>query len=100
MKHKISELEGALLDAAVASIEDLHGYANAYSTDWQFGGPLIERARISIGFDVDDYTTPEEPWYGECTGEQGYVWDRGPTALVAAMRAYVSSKFSEEIELP
>jgi hypothetical protein len=74
MKHKTSELEGALLDAAVAkaegaviepvwldvsTIEDASrgerrqvlgapGRALDYSTDWRHGGPIIERERITV----------------------------------------------------
>jgi hypothetical protein len=67
MKHKVSTLEGSLLDAAVAKAEglplsnewkqgdscrvgtgegDLRTFAP--STDWAHGGPIIERERISI----------------------------------------------------
>lgn len=131
MKHRINELDGALLDAAVAKAEGQavverqgmywiewpqcdedadvdhfdrqtrKGY-DAYqpSLDWCEGGPIIDRAHISTGFNVEDYSTLSEPWYAECNGEQGQVWDRGPTALVAAMRAYVASKLGEEVELP
>ena len=47
MKHKVAELEGALLDAAVAMAEGLDadlvrgGYAP--SRRWHDGGPIIER---------------------------------------------------------
>ena len=51
-KHKVSELEGALLDAAVAKAEGrLEAWWNtneAYSVEWSDGGPIIERERIEM----------------------------------------------------
>ena len=71
MKHKVSELEGALLDAAVAKAEgyeldsdgdnrtvrDNGGAPSRWrpSTDWTQGGPIIEREEI------DEHTTVLEP---------------------------------------
>lgn len=63
------------------------------SSDWAKGGPIIEREKISIHCDVQDYSEPESPWYAEC----GPSWDIGPAPLIAAMRAYVASKFGEEV---
>lgn len=122
MKHKVSELEGALLDAAVAKAE---GYASAFdvpievcgpdtsggakwwhpSEDWEQGGPIIERERINVVV-----LRPDE-WWAEpasesfqslegvtvCAGGKGQP---GPTPLLAAMRAFVASRFGEEVELP
>lgn len=107
MKHKVSELEGALLDAAVARAEGLDRRRNvtplhvdhemrvydsrpAYSTDWAHGGPIVERE-----------------WRGiRCALESrhGDLWPRSivmsaPTTLGTFMRAYVTSKFGDEIEL-
>lgn len=66
MKHKISELEGVWLDAAVAKAEGrmpwhgwvspgqarteppLRGQFEEYSSDWRDGGPIIERENISV----------------------------------------------------
>jgi hypothetical protein len=53
MKLKTSELQGAVLDWAVAKcevgdaineIDDPH----FYSTDWALAGPIIERERIGL----------------------------------------------------
>ncbi len=113
MKHATATLEGALLDQAVAmalglqvvkmtdgkamiavqseestlpSLFDVRGF----STDWRFGGPLIERHKISI--------TERGPdgWVADCRA--GDVM-RGPTPLIAAMRALVASKLGDEVEL-
>jgi hypothetical protein len=114
MKHKVAELEGALLDAAVAKAtgdvwQHSHLYRadmqNApYSTEWECGGPIIERERIAV-FMLSGKWTALTP------GQDGYkpdYWlleagadDEGgaATPLIAAMRAYVCSKFGEEVDL-
>lgn len=119
MKHQVSELEGALLDAAVAKAEGEtqqppgSGWDAAYSTDWMEGGPIIERERIAI------WHCNAEGWgalHPESVGLGGFypggggagtaldVSDgdgiAGPTPLIAAMRAFVASKFGDEVELP
>lgn len=106
MKHRVSDLEGALLDAAVAKADgwdymrppaELQGFAPSRS--WVGGGPIIERERISVifdsgwqaGFDADVINMD----YGlDMKHAQG-----GPTPLIAAMRAYVASKLGNEVEL-
>jgi len=57
---------------------------------WHQGGPIIERERINVS-----------------CGKRGDWWAsmalnekiEGPTPLIAAMRAFVASKFGEEVEL-
>jgi len=103
-KHKVSELEGALLDAAVAKAEGrLEAWWNtneAYSVEWSDGGPIIERERISFHVYAGDVTAYVRAGFagGEITGDAGS--ESGPTHLVAAMRAYVAAKLGEEIDLP
>lgn len=66
-----------------------------WSSDWWDGGPIIERERIMArpcGGGVWDATP--------CNADAIEVWRwnmRGPTPLIAAMRAYVVSKFGEEV---
>lgn len=124
MKHKVAELEGALLDAAVALAEGWqpmpHGEGwyvpsfiavrderidtttfeprpRPWSTDWRYGGPIIDRAGIAI-------------MPGPTPDAEGRIWWRalivgssqrqdGPTHLIAACRAFVASKFGDEVEL-
>lgn len=50
--------------------------------DWAQGGPIIEREQISI------------EWNGECFAG-GLMW--GETPLIAAMRAYVASKYGDTV---
>jgi hypothetical protein len=74
------------------------------SKSWACGGPIIDREQISIwrhdGHSPDDATV----WFAALGGIHG--WDdgsivsdaqSGETALVAAMRAYVASKFGFEV---
>jgi hypothetical protein len=99
MKHKVSELSGELLDAAVAKAEgDKWEWPSPYSSLWERGGPIIERERITV-------SSPREfspRWSAVCFLRPSEVMVRGEgrTPLIAAMRAYVSSKFGDEVELP
>ena len=119
MKHKVSELEGALLDAAVAKADGAELYRSSYcppggepaiilgwgvdsdirvppySSSWLCGGPIIERERIEL-----------RPWKPELAHIASWTamtldgWPAtGHTPLIAAMRAYVASKLGDEIEL-
>jgi hypothetical protein len=125
MKHKVAELEGALLDWAVGKADglQLHDPGGFYmhpegwphegkgeplpwspSTLWEVGGPIIERERIDIS--APEEWSDDERWYaGMYQGKDAQHSHmkheaRGATPLIAAMRAYVASKFGEEIELP
>ena len=147
MKHKVSELEGALLDAAVAKAEGLKCfversehlkkdvcYANwapgapagrpyspyCPSSYWNIGGPIIEREGIESRRVVDPFCRVKGESYWLCGYdmyvESGHAYTdntqdppsisfdgacaTGPTPLIAAMRAYVASKFGAEVELP
>lgn len=113
MKHKTNELAGALLDAAVAKAEGKkiaktpEGEDGAWievgwpegrlpyapSTNWNDGGPIIERERIKL--DPDFSPEIKGDWVAMLAG--GYA--EGPTPLIAAMRAYVASTLGDEVEL-
>lgn len=127
MKHRVADLEGALLDAAVALAEGVtlkdqptgfvlfssdNSFRNEYrpSARWELAGPLIERERIAISWDQD-----EGQWFAEIILESEDGEDNRPafgaTPLQAAMRAYVSSRLvsaddlalewsDNEVELP
>jgi hypothetical protein len=102
MKHKVSELEGVLLDAAVARAEGFD-YWNptperegwAPSRSWAVAGPIIERKRISIDAGDGDWTA-----HCPMAVKHGIASEDGPPPLIAAMRAYVASKFGEEFATP
>jgi hypothetical protein len=104
MKLKTSELEGEMLNRAVAKCEGqvYHGPAwTKYSTDWTQGGPIIEREGISI-CNLEANSSGVEGW----TASMGELWspqDDGlvsATPLIAAMRCYVASKLGDEVEVP
>lgn len=68
-----------------------------YSTSWLHGGPLIERERINLFFEFDENhpqvwhaMSDEKPRIKAATAA-------GETPLIAAMRAFVSSKFGDEV---
>lgn len=87
--------------------------------DWELGGPLIEREGIAVywrgrGCFTDGHDWPSNDcWVAGLdmeveldglTGDQSAVIRLeqrmvGPTPLIAAMRAYVASKFGNEVEL-
>ena len=62
------------------------------ASDWCHGGPIIERERIVLAPAGDGWRAAKfdrveaSPW-------------RGATPLIAAVRAYVASKFGDEVEL-
>lgn len=108
---KTSELTGSQLDYWVAKAEEfpsawiveeeggkprcilgpavMDRFEWSPSEAWEQGGPIIERERINL------HATHLEDWRA-WTDPNGRI-DRGDTPLIAAMRAYVSSKFGEEV---
>ncbi len=62
-----------------------------FSADWALGGPIIERERISLS--VPD----RSPWIAIKAGKPWAVCP-GATPLIAAMRAYVASKFGDDVQ--
>lgn len=126
--HKTAELEGHNLNAAVAQAlgmttrikawgdgrpvfmaynapfvcgpsDDEFGYEFEPSTRWDHGGPLIARERINL---TCCYMDKPAAWSAEMEFVSGGImgfW-KGPTPLIAAMRAFVASKLGDEVELP
>jgi hypothetical protein len=133
MKHAVSTLERALLDAAVALAEgwrrgsqgldgfrpdgqgwlrparlqvgDGHTEAtevwqlepSPWSTTWSHGGWIIERELIALepGWMA---LRPFDGW--NAWAKERHLCVRHHSPLIAAMRAYVASKFGAEVELP
>jgi len=108
MKYEISELQGNMLDRAVAKAEGLaqhpgpgewipiislsdKPFADEFfpSRLWEHGGPIIEREGIDLEHGSDG-----------CRASLGRACEWGASDLLAAMRAYVAYKFGSEIELP
>lgn len=65
----------------------------APSTEWGQGGPLIELKRISLQ-PIDFFSLK---WSALVEGGEPYEAQRGTTALQAAMRAFVASKYGDEV---
>lgn len=78
------------------------------SISWEQSGPIIERERISIRY-IRMYPGDKNPTPAAtlaCRTEltelragpaKGAGWYFGETPLIAAMRAYVASKFGDEV---
>jgi hypothetical protein len=122
MKHTTAELEDALLDAAVAKAEGwttgsnwcanpatpwrmmLFGPAEeddldkrfSPSSEWQDGGPIIEEEEIAIAQCFGEWRA----WTIGTRVHEDKPDGIGPTPLIAAMRAYVSAKLGDEVDLP
>ena len=105
---KTADLEGAALDWAVAKCEGwvdklgsvevqvmMHCDDFKYSTNWQQGGPIIEREKITPQYMDRGYW---RAWTE--VGEKAHKVAYGPTPLIAAMRCYVASKLGDGIEIP
>lgn len=116
---KTSELIGPALDWAVAKCEgwsrlrrNPHKFAQflimsndkgnlrlddfSPSTDWEQGGPIIEREKI----DLLHRRQPDLSCEWEATIDSWETIFHGPTLLIAAMRCYVASKLGDEVEIP
>jgi hypothetical protein len=104
---KTNELTGAALDWAVAKCEGIDlfetegwlydhdtGTRKPYgpSTNREQGGSIIEREKIGIGFDGDQ-------WIAKYAIGDG-SWQSGPDPLIAGMRCFVKSRLGEEVEIP
>ena len=109
---KTNELKGTLLDYWVAKAEGLGpevewlmptwnfswravtergiftSSGTRFCSDWSIGGPIIERESITL--------TPSPTGWTAMWPERRNEAE-GPTPLVAAMRAFVMSKFGDEV---
>lgn len=65
----------------------------APSTNWAQGGRIIEREGIELAMHADQ-------WRAVWHGEDGSIYQDGPTPLIAAMRCYVASKLGDEVDVP
>jgi len=114
MKIKTNELIDKALNWAVGSVEKLpsdmlawqdgesviirtvvgstYTFRCEFSTQWAQGGPIIEREKITVSYD-EDYHEWNAGW--GCINRSS-----GPTLLIAAMRAYVTSKLGDEVDIP
>ena len=101
---KTAELQGAALDWAVSKCWGIiweqgdldageYGPGFRPSTNWEDGGPIIERERINVD------PSPDSPeWYSYYDNHG--AWYAGHRPLIAAMRCYVASKLGDEVDIP
>ena len=116
---KVGEVSGAALDYLVLTCGELDADSNIttkqfismqsqgyflYSTDWEQGGPIIERENLCVGRKQQadtNYCEVNDPavdcWARTTAG--GYL-SYGPTPLIAVMRCYVASKLGEVVKVP
>lgn len=113
-KIKVSTLTGALLDYWAAKANDEAPYIKQYfdnskqcwiessdspyspSTDWSQGGPIIESENILFDALPDH---GHRAYLRDKTGRPLCITDGWHTTkLIQAMRAFVSSKFGEEVD--
>lgn len=112
---QVEKLEGAELDAWVAKAEGLELRPHAMSrtslwwyrgplavqhvdyfrpsVNWQQAGPIIERERITV------QASQAGDWRAYMSNGvyADAIQSRGDSPLIAAMRAYVASKFGDEV---
>ena len=128
-KVKTNELIGAALDWAVQEIEyqrmvaegehvkqwvlDDHRAGagiNHYSTNWLWGGPIIQREGLNLSVDYQDDALSDDMvqigwkgnlWNNSVPGTAGFLqWAYGPTPLIAAMRCFCCDKLGDTAEVP
>jgi hypothetical protein len=89
---KTCDLIGSDLDQAVSACDGLilidGGCAPPYSTNWFFGGEIIEREKININYVAEEFGSPA----GVIAYINGVCQLFGPTPLIAAMRCFVASR--------
>lgn len=111
---KTKELIGPVLDWAVAQVEGVnyrkdgikgktriaprkwHNHTKSNfspSTDWSWGGPLIDKFMIGFGVYSDAYLAVIG--VNEMSGAE-----LGPTHLIAACRAIVAAKLGDTVSVP
>jgi hypothetical protein len=88
--HRVVEDYGTYIRIHLPHKEQ-SGYTTRFcpTTDWQDGGPIIERECISL----DGFT--EYPAWIACMPEPNAEPSYGPTPLIAAMRAFVSTRLEK-----
>ena len=116
---KVANATGAQLDWMVAKCEGMSNldervtfegvrWAGDFiqpSKHWSEGGPIIEREKIRISPNLN------ETWSAQIRHTTthplvdhpvlaGWTNKHGPTPLIAAMRCFVASRLSEEVEVP
>lgn len=95
---KTADLTGTSLDYWVARAEGITPTLEVQlkfmpSTDWAQAGPIIEREKIMVAWNAGNWISGVSA-YAE--GPHGHL-SKGQTALIAAMRAFVTSKLGDDV---
>jgi len=100
LKIQTQSLTGVALNWAVGNAVGCDPVG--YSTEWAFGGPIIEQESIGIQMAYPAEDGKPALWYAAkfATSVKAPPRAHGPTPLVAAMRCFVLSKLGEEVEVP
>jgi hypothetical protein len=108
---KVSELSGSALDWCVSKCEGVPEYLlnkpwrasellEHYSTDWEQGGPIIEREEIWL----DGPHQSRQNWQAHHGKTPSYDFTKtrqtGTTPLIASMRCFVASKMGDTVSIP
>lgn len=88
----VAELSGEPLDHWAGRANEGDG---PFSTSWAIAGPIIERERIEI---IPSVNEGDKSWSAWAYQRGPFYF--GPTPLVAAMRAFVSSRFGPIVPPP
>jgi len=79
-------------------------YTFAPATNWEQGGPIIEREGIELHGSILDAGNCWAQFYRPHTtfdgGARHYHRQEGSTPLIAAMRCFICSRFGEIVEVP
>lgn len=70
------------------------------STYWAHGGPIIEREHVDLYYSTEQKDWASAIWVDIPGGGQLMNKNRGPTPLIAAMRCFVASELSDEVDVP
>lgn len=102
MKIETSKLTDAALDWAVEVAEEMTVSQREFrpSTNWDQGGPIIERERMTVEFFEDRQYGSGCAWLATHIRRPYFNEETGPTPLIAAMRCYVASRFGDEVDIP
>src|ERR1017187_4802689 len=90
---------GPSLEEGKYIVRNRAGWKYEPSENWDQGGPIIDAEGITVG---PAETDPFKPFYGPADSNVGPWKQRffGPTYLVAAMRWFVATKLSVEVDVP
>lgn len=117
---KTEDLSGRLLDCLVAMVlngaekvfHNSDGYTNrwhhipvCYSSDWDFGGPLVQQFQVALVPEAhvgDEGTEHSDRWYADIYYDGGNQYTTGfkDHALIAACQAIVATKFGDSVKVP